>query len=157
VLEYATGATVETAPDPAGGLRVDYQFLTNQPDYLDLRFDLEEGDWAPDSRLVFGLDSSSGSPLLWIYLKEADPRRNCRFRVAPRPAAAEPGEVAIELAQPQAQTPGFAIRRVASVHLVLDDGGSNRASSGSFRLHDFRLEPAGDTSSPTRSSFKEGP
>jgi hypothetical protein len=157
VLEYSTGATVETAPDPAGGLRVDYQFLTQRPDYLDLRLDLEEGDWRSDSRLVFGLDGRSGSPLLWIYLKEADPRRNCRFRIAARPAAATAGEVAIALSQPEAQTPGFSIRRVASVHLVLDDGGSTQASSGSFRMHDFRLEPGGSASSQTGSLFKEGP
>ncbi|MFQ5349461.1 MAG: hypothetical protein ACE5EG_03340 [Thermoanaerobaculia bacterium] len=156
VLEYATGATVETAPDPAGGVRVDYQFLTSRPDYLDLRFDLAEGDWIPDSRLVFGLDSTSGSPLLWIYLKEADPRRNCRFRIDPRSPATEPRDVVIELARPDKRTPGFALRRTASVHLVLDDAGSSRASSGSFRLHDFRLERVGGATSSTRSSFKEG-
>ncbi len=157
VLEYATGATAAIAADSAGGLRVDYQFLTHRPDYLDLRLDLAEGDWPPDSRLVFGLDSPRGSPLLWIYLKEVDPRRNCRFRVAPRPPATASGDVALDLAQPQAQTPGFAIRRVASVHLVLDDGGSAQASSGSFRLHDFRLEPAEGAPAAARASLKEGP
>ena len=157
VLEYATGAMVEMAPDRTGGLRIDYQFLTNQPDYLDLRFDLSEGDWSPDTRLAFTLDSPGGSPLLWVYLKEADPRRSCRFRIAPRPAAAEPAVVALDLRRPHSRTSGFAIRRIASIHLVLDDDGSRRASTGSLRLDDFRLEPARGALSPARSSFKEGP
>jgi hypothetical protein len=157
ILEYATGATATLAADQGGGLRVDYQFLTNRPDYLDLRFGLSEGDWPPNARLTFSLDTPGGSPLLWIYLKEADPRRSCRFRIAPRLPAAEPGLVTLDLSQPQSQTPGFSARRVASVHLVLDDGGSSRATTGSFRLHDFRLEPATGARSPAGSSVKEGP
>ena len=157
VLEYATGATVEVTPDPAAGLRVEYQFLTRRPDYLDLRLDLAEGDWPEASRLLFSLDSASGSPLLWIYLKEADERRSGRYRIAPRPASAEPTEVAVELWRPEAATAGFVVRRTASVHLVLDDEGSTRATRGSFRLHGFRLEPAGGSSSPGRSPSMEGP
>jgi hypothetical protein len=157
VLEYATGATGEVTVDPAGGLRFDYQFLTQRPDYIDLRLDLVEGDWPPNGRLAFTLDGPSGSPLLWVYLKEADSRRNCRFRIAPRLPVDGPREVLIDLDRPQARTPGFAVRRTASVHLVLDDGGSTRASRGSFRLDDFRLEPAAGAPPARRSTLMEGP
>ena len=154
VLEYASGASGEVAADPAGGLRIDYRFASPRPDYLDLRLDLLEGDWPATGQLVFDIEAAAGSPLLWLYLKEAESRRNCRFRIEPRAAAAGSTEVALDLARPQARTAGFALRRVASVHLVLDDLGSSRASRGSFRLHDFRIRPAAEPA-PFRPSLEE--
>lgn len=141
-LDYATGAQVEIAADPTGGLRLDYRFLTAEPDYLDLRLELEEGSWPADGRLEFTLDTPGGSPLLFVYLKQSDQRRSARFRIPPRPPSAEPAAIGLPLGAPEAASPGFDPSRLAAIHLVLDDGGAGRPSTGSFRLRDFRLAPA---------------
>ncbi len=156
-LEYATGARASVTPDPSGGLRIDYRFLSPDPDYLDLRFDLEESDWPPAARLGFRLETPGGSPLLFVYLKEADPRRSCRFRIRERPPATESQQVWLDLARPERCSPDFRSRRVASVHLVLDDEAASRPSTGSFRIFDFRLETGGGERSPAPVGAQESP
>jgi hypothetical protein len=139
VVEFREGAEGRPADDPSGGLRIDYSFATAGNDYVDLRFDLTESGWPESALLEFELHAASSPAILFIYLKEADPRRACRFRVE-----LEPGEgsrrVRLDLATPEWRSGGFDPRRVAELHIVLDDAEDAAAFEGSIRVSDFRLQ-----------------
>ncbi len=139
VLEFSDGAEGRPVADPAGGVRIDYRFTTTDNDYLDLRFDLSESGWPSTAELAFDLEAEPTAAALYIYLKEADPRQQCRFRVdlsTRRPSAG----VRLDLGAPEARTSDFDPERVAELHLVLDDQVDAQAFGGTIRVSDFRLE-----------------
>lgn len=138
VVEFSEGAEGRPIEDETGGLRIDYRFVTAKNDYLDLRFDITEGGWPESASLAFDLQSESAPTLLFVYLKEADPRRACRFRVDLEPGAGT-RQVRLNLATPEWRSGEFDPRRVAEIHIVLDDAEDAAAFEGSLRVSDFRL------------------
>lgn len=138
-LEYRAGAEARISPDPAGGVRLDYSFGTAQNDYADLRAEVEEGDWSAFRYLSFDLDAPPGAALLFVYLKDRDPRRASRYRLDLRDGGTR--RVRLDLDEPEWQTPDFGLRDVAEIHLVIDDPEDALTGKGTLRVAGFRLEP----------------
>ncbi len=138
-LEYATGTKTEVAADPAGGLRLNYQFLTPNNDYCDWRAEVSDLDWSAFPAFSFDLDAAPQATWLILYLKDRDPQQACRFRVDLRQAA-HGGRVTLDLARPEWRTEAFVLSHVAEMHLVLDDINDSDAFAGSLRIAGFRLE-----------------
>jgi hypothetical protein len=143
VLEYETGAATALADAAGGGVELEYEFLTTRNDYCDYLGAVDEADWSRFRALEFDLACSAPAPaLLFVYLKERDPRRACRFRVNLADLEAGLQRVSCDLAAPEWRTPDFHCREVTELHLVLDDIADEDTVAGTIRVRGFELVAA---------------
>jgi hypothetical protein len=122
------------------GVEVGYEFHTSGNDYCDFRGLIDEADWSEFAALEFDLTNAVPAPaLLFVYLKERDPRRACRFRVDLNEGRGARRRVSLKLAEPEWSTPDFRCREIAELHVVLDDAVDGDSAAGSVRVGGFRL------------------
>lgn len=146
-VEYRGGANVQLSRDLQGGIRVDYGFTRNQNDYIDLRSDVEEGEWADGDALVFDV-AAEGDPVhLSIYLKDENLRDSCRFPVnftapAGGSTSAPPGRrrISLDLSLPEWCTDAFRLGRTAQLHVVIANAEERPLSKGALSIGGIRLE-----------------
>jgi hypothetical protein len=141
ILEYREGATARISAADGGGIRIDYSLDTGRNDYLDLRAEVEGDAWSATKVLSFDVETLEPAPaLLFVWLKDEDPRKACRFRVDLR--ALPPGrqQVRLDLSAPERVTRGFRADDVRELHLVVDDADDGATMKGSVRVSGFRLD-----------------
>ncbi len=142
VMEYEQGSTARILAHEDGGVRIDYRFETGENDYIDLRADLGEADWSTVAAFSFEIEEIEPAPaLVFVYLKDEDPRQACRFLLDLRTLPPGGRHVALDLTSPEWKTGRFDLTNVRQVHLVVDDAEDGRAARGSLRVSGFRLEP----------------
>lgn len=150
-LEFQTGAESRRGPRQQGpGLRIDFQFKTRENDYLDYRAALGQGDWSVARYLSFDISAPPSSTLMFLYLKDQDPRESCRFRIDLRDLPGPTTRLRLDLADPDRATPGFDIKKVAEIHIVLDDYDDDLTGSGAVEVGRFRIESADVPASPAK-------
>ncbi len=149
VQEYATGTEVSWTDDAEGGIAFDFSFAGPGNDYADLRTVLENTDWRSFDALELDLVAAPQPTLLFVYLKNGDPREACRYRIDV--GWQGPGEtrVALDLAHPDWKTPDFDLGDVREIHLVIDDAEDSWAGRGTMRLEAFELARFDDISEQT--------
>jgi hypothetical protein len=140
-LEYATGTTLSKTEDPAGGVRLDYEFTTAGNDWADLRAGIRGRDWSRFASLSFYVEAPRQGTLLFVYLKGSDPRRWCRWRLDLGGPVEGARQATLELGKPEACKGDFTTADVAELHLVLDDADDSATGKGSLRVSGFRLDP----------------
>jgi len=149
-LEYRTGSETAMRSLDDGSLGIDFSFSTAENDYIDWRFDLEDEDWTGFESLSFDLDYDPGSALLFVWLKNPDPRNACRFQLDPGEIDPVSGRISIELASPDRTAGRFDLSRVAELHLVIDDVDDAGTGGGSLRVGGFHLNRRGVASEVAR-------
>lgn len=145
-----TSIDLTAGPDPFApatpapqiqGVEITYQFQTAHNSYCDFRADLDEGDWSRFAALSFDVESETRTPtLLFVYLKDRDPRRACRFRIDLYKLGPGRHRVDLDLTSPSWSTPKFVLSRMAELHLVVDDDDDALTGTGTLRIGDFRLD-----------------
>jgi hypothetical protein len=140
VIEHTQGARARLLEAQPGGLSILYGLTREVADYVDLRADLDTGDWSEVDELSFELEVEGTIPiLLFVYLKNPDPREHCRFRLETETLGRGPQRVSFVLREPESKTENFDRSRVAEVHLVLDDAEDADRGEGSIRVRGFEL------------------
>jgi len=126
-----------------GGVRLSWRFTTRENDYGEILAGVEFTDWSAARWLEFQLFSSGAPDLLFVYVKNLDPRQYARFRLSLR--ALPPGwnRVRLDLTQPEWKTAGFTLADVRTIHVVVDDDPDERIGAGEIILRDFRLVKEG--------------
>ncbi len=142
VLEYREGAEAHLTAAEGGGLRIDYVLQTERNDYLDVRADLDERALPGARTLDFEVEALEPAPaLLFVWLKDEDPREACRFRVDLRSLPPGRTKIRLDLAAPERKSAGFRLDRVREIHVVVDDEHDEATMRGSVRVSGFRLGP----------------
>lgn len=139
-VEFTTGADLKVSAGEGGGVRLEYAFLSSENDYADLKAGIQEGRWSGARYLGFDLKSDPASTLLFVYLKDRDPRKNGRWQIDLRDQPQGGSRVRLDLHDPDARTEGFSLDEVAEVHLVLDDFDDDLTGRGVLAVSGFRLE-----------------
>lgn len=140
VLEYQEGAQARLTAADSGGVRIDYALQTDRNDYLDARAELDELGLALARTLEFDLEALEPAPaLLFVWLKNEDPREACRFRVDLRTLPPGRTRVRLDLRAPEHRSPGFRLDSVRELHVVVDDAQDEATMRGSVRVSGFRL------------------
>jgi hypothetical protein len=121
-----------------GGIGFRWSFNSVGNDYVEAVAYPSNTDWQQFKYLSFSLYQNSVTDLLYIYLKNSDPREAARFRVTL--ADLEPGRNAIQLdlRAPERKSPGFSLNNVNSIHLIIDDEPDSRIGSGAVEIMEFQ-------------------
>jgi hypothetical protein len=138
VYVEVSGCQLVRAP-AEGGVRMRWHFRTRENDYGEILAGVEVTDWSVARFLEFRLFSPGVPDLLFIYLKNTDPRQYARFRLSL--GGLSPGwhTVRVDLARPEATTERFTLSDVRTIHLVIDDDPDERTGEGEIIVRDFRL------------------
>lgn len=137
--EYVQGGTVAIG-EAGERLRISYDFNTPQNDYLDLRAETYWGRWPEFGNLNFDLAGASDSVLLFVYLKEHNARRMCRYQVKLNGSKPSSQSISLNLQQPDWQTDGFDVTRVTEMHLVLEDALDEDTLTSEISISNFHLQ-----------------
>lgn len=126
-----------------GGIRLSWRFTTRENDYGEILAGVEFTDWSAARWLDFQLFSSGTPDLLFVYVKNLDPKQYARFRISL--PALSPGwnRVRIDLTRPEWKTERFTLADVRTIHLVVDDDPDERIGTGEIIVRDFRLVKEG--------------
>jgi hypothetical protein len=134
----------EIARAPAeGGVRLSWRFTTRENDYGEILAGVEFTDWSAARWLEFELFSPGVPDVLFVYVKNLDPRQYARFRLPL--GALSPGwnRVRVDLTEPERETEGFTLADVRTLHLVVDDAPDERTGTGEIIVRNFRLVKEG--------------
>ncbi|MDW8168278.1 MAG: glycosyltransferase family 39 protein [Acidobacteriota bacterium] len=126
-----------------GGVRLSWRFTTRENDYGEILAGVELTEWSAARWLEFQLFWSGAPDLLFVYVKNLDPRQYARFRLPLRTLAPGWNRVRIDLTRPEWKTNGFTLGDVRTLHLVVDDDPDERIGTGEIIVRDFRLAREG--------------
>jgi len=140
-LEVRGGEVARAAAE--GGVRLSWRFTTRENDYGEILAGVPFTDWSEARWLEFQLFSSGAPDLLFVYLKNLDPRHYARFRLPLSTLAPGWNRVRIDVTRPEWKTDGFTLADVRTLHLVVDDDPDERMGTGEIILRDFRLVKEG--------------
>lgn len=126
-----------------GGVRMSWRFTTRENDYGEILAGVELTDWTTARWLEFRLFSSGAPDLLFVYLKNLDPKQYARFRLSLRALSLGWQTVRVDLTRPEWKTEDFTLADVRTVHLVIDDDPDERTGTGEIIVRDFRLVRGG--------------
>mgnify|MGYP000104627218 CR=1 FL=1 len=136
-LEVSGCQLVRTSAED--GVRMQWQFRTRENDYGEILAGVEFTDWSAARFLEFRLFSPGVPDLLFIYVKNIDPKQYARFRLSL--GGLSPGwhTVRVDLTRPEWATERFTLSDVRTIHLVIDDDPDERVGDGEIIVRDFRL------------------
>lgn len=120
------------------GLVLEWNFNTQGNDYAEAVSYPMETDWEHFKFLTFWIFLETPKDLLFVYLKNSNPREFVSFRIDMEGLKPGWNQIELPLRSPNRKSKKFSFKEVNSIHLVIDDHPDSRIGKGKMEIRDFR-------------------